>query len=103
MPTEENIKKLAKEHLKKQGYQVWYPVRSRWGKERDIFGIFDGIAWKEDQFIFFQLTTMPNKSARYRKIKNYMNKHNLFFNSAYVKGMIIAFDDLKGLRFFEIL
>jgi hypothetical protein len=51
---EYQLKKKIKDYFAKKGYIVWMPPRVRWLKEQDIFSIFDGIAWKEKEMIFFQ-------------------------------------------------
>jgi len=102
MPSEKSIRQKVKRYYKLQGWRVWCPVKSRWGKEKDIFGIWDGMAWKGNKFVFFQFTTIANKAKRVKKVKEYMREHNLGFNSSCASGVIIAWDKKKGLRFFGV-
>jgi hypothetical protein len=74
---EYQLKKKIKDYFAKKGYIVWMPPRVRWLKEQDIFSIFDGIAWKEKEMIFFQITTIENKTARFKKIVNFMLDNNV--------------------------
>jgi len=96
---EETLKKKANIILKTNGWEVWFPPNVKWKKQKDIFGIWDGIAWREDQLLFFQLTTMKNKAARGKKIIDYMNKYYLDLPRS-VKGQIWAWD--KKIKFFRI-
>jgi len=100
---ENAIKKKVKEWCENNGYKVWFPIKSKWGKEKDIFGIFDGIAWRCSDMMFIQLTSMQNRCARVEKIANYMKKNRVSCNPPYTSAIVICWDDKKKcLRFFEV-
>lgn len=98
MPTEDYLKKRAKQYFfykfKGKG-KIWFPVKTRWGQEKDIFGIFDGIFWIDDCFIFFQITTYQNKTARLKKIVDFMLENYLYFDREKVKGWLMAWHSGK--------
>ena len=93
---ERTLKQKVKVFYERNGFKVWFPIRNRWQKI-DIFGVFDGIAWKEDLFVFFQMTTQENKSTRFKKIKEYMTENNLSFVAGYTRGEVICWDANKRL------
>jgi hypothetical protein len=72
---ESEIRKKAIEILKKDKWIVWYPAKSKWKKEQDIFGVFDLICirmWKKMiEMKFVQLTTLSNIRAREKKVKKF--------------------------------
>lgn len=70
--TESQIKKRAVEIFEERGWFWWFPVKSKWGKEKDIFGVFDCIVVIGGFPSFIQLTTLSNVSARRRKIENFV-------------------------------
>lgn len=97
------LKKKVKAYYENQGYIVWFPIKSKWGKEKDIFGIFDGIAWKQAEFIFFQMTTISNKIARREKIIDCLDKNRIQVNPPFTNIDIICWDDRKKmLRIFNL-
>ena len=59
--------------------KFWFPARVKYRAEIDIFGIWYGICWVRNRFIFFQLTTISNKSARLKKIINTMLSNRFYF------------------------
>ena len=97
---EATLKKKAREILEKRGYQIWFPVQVMY-TQKDIFGVWDFIAWKGNNFLLVQLTTMPNRSTRVKKITKYMKENNLSLPSSYVKGQGWGWDN--KLRFFKIV
>ena len=102
MPKEEVLKQKARVYFKNKGYQVWFAPRTRWTLEKDIFGIWDCICWKKNKFIFVQITTLKNKSARLKKIVNYMLPNYLYFSPPN-KGIILAWVKReKKFREFEV-
>jgi len=96
---EHTLKLKAKDYFREKGYLSWMPPRVKWLKEQDIFGIWDGIAWRRNKFIFFQLTTISNKSARLKKIINFMMPSRLYITSP-VKGWLMCYR--KKTNQFEI-
>lgn len=93
--TEYQLKSKARDYFEKQGYKVWFPPEVRWKTEVDIFSIWDGVAWRRNKFIFFQLTTLKHKSERLKKITSYMLRNFLSMNPPKVKGMVMAWADKK--------
>ena len=83
MPSEAILRANAKDYFTqlfpKEVVKVWFPSRVKYKAEIDIFSIWDGICWVKDKFIFFQLTTISNKSARLKKIINVMLPNHLYF------------------------
>jgi len=71
------IRKKAIKILEEEGYVVWYPPKVKWRKEVDVFGIFDLIAAHRHIVRFIQLTTLPNLSARRKKIKRWLEKNKI--------------------------
>ena len=90
MPSEYILKIKVRGYFEKQGYKIWFPPRVRYKKENDIFSIWDGVCWKKDKFIFFQITTLSNKSARLKKIVNYMLPNYLYMCPPKVKGLLMC-------------
>jgi hypothetical protein len=100
---EKCIKKKVKEFYERSGYITWFPIRNKWMKI-DIFSIFDGIAWKRNRMIFFQMTSQSNKSARENKIVKYMEENKLFVSNPFTSVEVICWDSkLKLLRVFPII
>lgn len=97
---EATLKKKAKIILGEMGYQFWFPAKVMYS-QTDIFGIWDLIAWKESNFLLIQLTTMPNRSARVKKIMKYMRENHLSLPSPYVKGEVWAWND--KIRSFRVV
>jgi len=76
MPTEQFIRKKAVELLRKEGWITWYPSRAKY-KQNDIFGIIDLLAVKKKKMKKIQLTTLPNVSAKRKKITNFLKKNKV--------------------------
>ena len=74
---EEYIRRKAIKQLNAGKWVVWYPYRTRFRKEKDMFGVYDLVAVKEDKTRFIQLTTLPNIRARERKVKAFLEKNNV--------------------------
>lgn len=72
------IRKKAIRILTEENWIYWYPSKVKY-KQNDIFGVFDLICWqkKTTNIKFVQLTTLPNLSARKKKIKNFLKKNKL--------------------------
>jgi len=98
MMTEYFLRKKAREYF--QGWQIWFSPRVKFYNS-DIFTVFDGCAWKNNKFIFFQLTTSPNKSARLKKINNFMMLNNLSVDGRFIKAEVLAYNKKK--KKFDIL
>lgn len=78
MPSEKRLRQLACEKMTAQGFIPWFAPRVRWGHERDLWDIFDGIFLiPPAQMIPFQITTYSNISARRKKINNFFEKNNV--------------------------
>ena len=84
--TEAKVKSLVRKQLEKDGYMVWYPAISRfapkfpYSKEsaKDIFTLFDCLAWQDSEIRFIQYTTFKNRRAREKKIKDFYEKNKCF-------------------------
>ena len=78
MAKEALIRKKAIEILEKEGFVYWYPARVKF-KQNDIFGVFDLVCWRKrtTNIKFLQLTTLPNFSARRKKIKDFLRKNRV--------------------------
>lgn len=88
--TEYQLRDRAREYFLRQGFRIWFPSKTKWKKENDIFSIWDGVCWRKDKFIFFQITTLSNKSARLKKIVNYMLPNYLYMCPPKVKGLLMC-------------
>ena len=76
MPKESEIRKKAIRILNKGGWITWFPSRARY-KQNDIFGIIDLLAVKGKIMKKIQLTTLPNVSAKRKKITNFLKKNRV--------------------------
>ena len=76
MAKESLIRKKAVGILEKEGYVYWYPAKVKF-KQNDIFGVFDLVCWKKKttNIKFLQLTTLPNFSARRKKIRAFLDRN----------------------------
>ncbi len=76
MAKEALIRKKAVEILEKEGFVYWYPAKVRF-KQNDIFGVFDLVCWKKEttKIKFLQLTSLPNFSARRKKIRDFLDRN----------------------------
>lgn len=87
---EAEIRKRAKERLQAEGWIIWYPYKTRYAKETDVFSIFDILAWREDKMLYIQLTTFENRNKRINKIQSYLNKHKVWLDGKYNKALVWA-------------
>ena len=78
MPKEAVIRKKVIEILKKEGWVCWCPKKVKF-HETDVFGIVDLLALRGKQRKNVQLTTLPNVSAKRKKITNFLEKYNVEF------------------------
>ena len=69
---ESQIRKLAIDKLKADGWVCWYSYKSKWAKESDIFGVYDLVICKGSRVRWIQLTTIGNIGARKRKIEGFL-------------------------------
>jgi len=74
---EKYIKAKVKTKLVLAGWQCWFPIKSYYGLEKDIFGVFDCVAVKNNKVRFIQYTTLPNVSARRKKVREFLKKNDL--------------------------
>lgn len=86
MAKEATIRKHARSNLLQQDYAVSVPCRSRYGafvnytseddhkRGDDLFGIYDLVAWKNDEFRLVQYTSVSNMNARVKKVENFLEK-----------------------------
>jgi len=73
---EAQIRKIAIDLLKKEGWISWFAPKVRFHKT-DIFGIIDIFALKNNKKKFIQLTTLTNLAARRKKILNFFKKNKV--------------------------
>jgi len=71
MPKEAEIRKKAIQILGTEGWITWYPPKVKY-KQTDIFGVIDLLALKGKKKKNIQLTTLPNLSAKRKKITNFL-------------------------------
>jgi len=73
MPKESLIRKKVIQILEEKGWICWYPSKVRY-QQTDIFGIIDILALRKKEKKNIQLTTLPNVSAKRRKITDFLTK-----------------------------
>lgn len=73
MPKEAEIRKKAIKILAEEGWITWYAPKAKF-RSNDVFGIIDILALKGSKKKNIQLTTLPNVSARRKKITNFLKK-----------------------------
>jgi len=73
MAKEAEIRKKAVEILRKDGWITWFSPKVKF-KQTDVFGIIDLLALKGKRQKNIQLTTLPNVSAKRKKIANFLKK-----------------------------
>jgi hypothetical protein len=71
MAREAEIRKKALQILGAGGWITWYPPKVKY-KQTDIFGVIDLLALKGRRKKNIQLTTLPNLSAKRKKITNFL-------------------------------
>lgn len=76
---EARIRKKVVDTLTAEGWICWYPPKVRYKKETDIFGVYDVIAVnkKNSKIKFIQLTTISHIREREKKVKRFLQKHNI--------------------------
>jgi len=78
MPKEAVIRKKIIKILEDQGYICWYAPKVKY-KTTDVFGIVDLLALRGRQRKNIQLTTLPNLSAKRKKITTFLEKYRVEF------------------------
>jgi len=78
MPKEAVIRKKIIQILEKERWVCWYPKKVKF-HETDVFGIVDLLALRGKQRKNVQLTTLPNVSAKRKKITNFLKKYKVEF------------------------
>ncbi len=73
MAKEALIRKKAIQILEEKGWITWYAPKAKF-RSSDIFGIIDLLALKGRRKKNIQLTTLPNVSARRKKVVNFLKK-----------------------------
>ena len=71
MAKEAEIRKKAIRILEAGEWVTWYPPKVKY-KQTDIFGIIDVLALKGKRKKNIQLTTLPNLSAKRKKITSFL-------------------------------
>ena len=77
MPKESLIRKKAIQILEKDGWVCWYPSKVRF-QQTDVFGIIDILALRKREKKNIQLTTLPNVSAKRKKITDFLTKFKVY-------------------------
>jgi hypothetical protein len=91
---ETELRKKAILKLAEFGFVVWFPPVVKYF-QRDIFGVFDLIAIKGDLLNFIQITTLPNLSARRKKIQEFFSKNSCFIQRSYIWAWDENINDFK--------
>jgi hypothetical protein len=78
MPKESVIRKKIIKILEEQGFVCWYAPKVKF-RTTDVFGIVDLLALRGRQRKNIQLTTLPNVSAKRKKITAFLKKHKVEF------------------------
>jgi len=78
MPKESIIRKKAIQILQEEGWITWFAPKVKF-HETDVFGIVDLLALRGKQRKNVQLTTLPNVSAKRKKITNFLKKYKVEF------------------------
>ena len=73
MAKEALIRKKAVEKLQSDGWITWYAPKVKF-QQTDVFGIIDLLALRGKQKKNIQLTTLPNVSAKRKKITSFLKK-----------------------------
>jgi hypothetical protein len=76
MPKENYTRKKVLQILKKDGWVCWAPPKVKF-QQSDVFGIIDVLALRGNQRKNIQLTTLPNVSARRKKITAFLTTHQV--------------------------
>jgi hypothetical protein len=86
MPKESLIRKKAIAILTDAKWVSWYAPKVKF-QQTDIFGVFDLICWEKSSknLKFIQLTTLPNLSARRKKIQGFFKANKITQKSAEVE------------------
>ncbi len=70
---EKDIEQQARAKMNQLRWLYWFPSRS-WGRERDIFGVFDVVVLRPEGYLFLQLTSIQHISDREKKILAWVGK-----------------------------
>ena len=73
MPKEALIRKKAIQILEKAGWITWFASKVKY-QQTDVFGIIDLLALRGKERKNIQLTTLPNVSAKRKKIISFLRK-----------------------------
>jgi len=73
MPKESLIRKKAIQILRGEKWIVWFAPKVKF-QQTDVFGIIDLLALRGKRQKNIQLTTLPNVSAKRKKIVNFLKK-----------------------------
>jgi len=73
MAEESLIRKKAIQVLERKGWIVWFAPKVKF-QQTDVFGIIDLLALRGKQKKNIQLTTLPNVSAKRKKITSFLKK-----------------------------
>ncbi len=73
MPKESVIRKKVIQLLEDDGWVCWFPPKVKF-RESDVFGIIDVLALKGKNKKNIQLTTLPNISAKRKKIRSFLER-----------------------------
>ncbi len=76
MAKEAEIRKRAIQFLEDRGWICWFAPKVKFHKT-DVFGIIDLLALKGRRQKNIQITTLPNVSAKRKKITNFLKKYKV--------------------------
>ena len=68
------VRNLVINELIANDFIYWYPARTKFKAQIDIFGVFDLICFKKNYFKFIQYTTTPNHAARRKKVQAFIDR-----------------------------
>ena|SRR3990167_2496993 len=70
------IRIKAQMEYENKGYSFWYARRVSF-QECDVFGVFDGLAFRGKKRVYLQWTTAGNIGARKKKIEAFLKKDKI--------------------------
>ncbi len=80
MPSEKTIRNYVINRLQIMGYQYWYPARTKFRSQQDIFGVIDILGFKGKSLKFIQFTDITNFSHRRKKVEDFIKRTRFGFS-----------------------
>ena len=72
--TEAQVRNKAIQVLTDRNFYYWYPARTKFKTQIDVFGVFDMIAFRGSLIRFIQITTSPNLASRRKKVQAFIKR-----------------------------